>query len=751
MSERYTHEEVVLAALLHDMGKMVQRLRGQPAGKETDPLYKYRHAELTHQFLQDDLRITGCPGIDWGHVARLAGRHHAPDAADPVQLLMQQADRASASFDRSNDDDATRMNVHLQAFFSTEEKRVGMRDLCFEAGGDFPLFPGGSDEESFSDALSNHAQRLSEMLSNATNARLVIDAVIWFLRRFLYCTPCDMKHAPRISLYDHAMSTAAVASALFRSTGGRGPADKAALAVICGGADGIQRFIAGSSGTKAAASGLRGRSLFIQLFTEQVRRHLLERLELFDASVIMDAGGRFWILAPGGGQTEKIVDAVRHDVERHLVGRFACSLALNLTLVPATLDDFKKERFRELLERIRGEMVRAEQRPFSTVLADCHVLDVRHEATSDDACDSCRQSLKENGPYCSVCASMIGLGRDARRFRHVIWRRGEAGEGPFLDGAPAPVICDPGNPQGLFSDDCVAAAVRTAVEGKDNRTAECLLPLRTVGRHIPDCSIDEMAKGRYVAALKVDVDNLGDLFREHGSSDLSSCSTFSRAVDFFFSDVVQGLLEREPWSQRVYTVFSGGDDLFVIGDMEIVVDLAFEIRDLFAGYVDNPDIHFSAGITLHHGRYPVRHMIDEADKALASAKASGKDALAFQGDVQPWSKAREWFDLYRRIRDAGWYQRKPGDEAVFSHDFWRRLLTAVRSMKLVEAGHPTINDCLFEAHLKYYVARNLGGVREPKAAAFRDDVMKGDCSAFLKRVYNPVRLAVWAAREKEAR
>ena len=54
MTEKnYTYEEVVLGALLHDIGKMVIRLKGGELYNQNDAAgYRYIHAKETHEFLK---------------------------------------------------------------------------------------------------------------------------------------------------------------------------------------------------------------------------------------------------------------------------------------------------------------------------------------------------------------------------------------------------------------------------------------------------------------------------------------------------------------------------------------------------------------------------------------------------------------------------------------------------------------------------------------------------------------------------
>ena len=126
---------------------------------------------------------------------------------------------------------------------------------------------------------------------------------------------------PEVSLYDHSKTTAALATALWRwheenQLTGHDQAVKLAdrsaswdeqkFLLIQGDFFGIQDFIfsGGSDSNKQAAKLLRGRSFQVSLFTELAALKVLQACELPSTSQMMNAAGKFLIIAPN---TEKAV------------------------------------------------------------------------------------------------------------------------------------------------------------------------------------------------------------------------------------------------------------------------------------------------------------------------------------------------------------------------------------------------------------------------------------------------------------
>ncbi|NBT25161.1 MAG: type III-A CRISPR-associated protein Cas10/Csm1 [Actinobacteria bacterium] len=119
--------------------------------------------------------------------------------------------------------------------------------------------------------------------------------------------------------------------------------------------------------------------------------------------------------------------------------------------------------------------------------------------------------------------------------------------------------------------------------------------------------------------------------------------------------------EKHP-KDRLYLIYSGGDDLFLAGAWDAVAETAAEVADALGKYVGgNPAIHLSAGLAVVHDKYPVRQAAEDAGEALDDAKAlpagtgadePAKNAIAAFGEVVPWAAFRNAQALGARLRSA---------------------------------------------------------------------------------------------------
>lgn len=80
----------------------------------------------------------------------------------------------------------------------------------------------------------------------------------------------------------------------------------------------------------------------------------------------------------------------------------------------------------------------------------------------------------------------------------------------------------------------------------------------------------------------------------------------------------------------VSIVYAGGDDLFIVGAWDDVAELAFDINACFREFsCYNPDVHLSAGVTLHKPKFPLYQIARISKRAEEAAKGfTGQDVEA---------------------------------------------------------------------------------------------------------------------------
>jgi len=118
-----------------------------------------------------------------------------------------------------------------------------------------------------------------------------------------------------------------------------------------------------------------------------------------------------------------------------------------------------------------------------------------------------------------------------------------------------------------------------------------------------------------LAVLKGDVDNMGDYIRTAGvTKNYASFDMFSKSIDGFFSRHIPEMMAGK--YPDTYTVFAGGDDLFLIGAWNEVLDLARDIEAEFKRFVKSDKLSISMGIILAKPTTPISYLADISEEAL---------------------------------------------------------------------------------------------------------------------------------------
>jgi CRISPR-associated protein Csm1 len=172
----------------------------------------------------------------------------------------------------------------------------------------------------------------------------------------------------------------------------------------------------------------------------------------------------------------------------------------------------------------------------------------------------------------------------------------------------------------------------------------------------------EAVKFKRLAILRMDVDNLGSLFSsgfntektqqkdKNGRTIYKSVATFSRLaslsrnLDYFFKGFLNVLWEsKEAYRNNTQIIYSGGDDLFIVGRWNCIIDFAEDIQTHFAEWTcKNDKIGISGGITIVTPKFPISKAAElcEIDEKLAKnhkiSESIEKNAITLFGVPLHW-------------------------------------------------------------------------------------------------------------------
>lgn len=534
---------------------------------------------------------------------------------------------------------------------------------------------------------------------------------------------------PDVSLYDHSKAVTALAVALWRydyeteidphhaikQMRSRADWDDAKLLLIQSDFFGIQNFIfaQGGDSNKQAAKLLRGRSFYVSLISECAALAILDELALPSTSQIINAAGKFLIVAPNTEATKTKLSALKHRFNQWFLEQSYGESGLGIAWEAASCNDFvntrKDSRFQGLMEKLHKGLERAKYQHFDlcsstaspAVFADyldsldnqqgiCKVNDKAPAATkgySELANDQINigQFLVKNKRLIISRQALTGLKQlQIPLFGYTVHFTAEEDKsGKFgaevknnnirrvFDFSPAKQEINATLWNGYARRNIsgyVARFTKTDHDtpekyrhcDKDDNVLDSVKPLDYIACEDKwfDAQKNSWIGISALGILKGDIDDLGAIFQTGlKQPTFAKMAALSRQVNNFFSVYLPWLCQTKyPDS---YIVFAGGDDFFLIGPWQQQIELATTLRDEFKRYVaHNAQIHFSVGLSITKAGLPIHQIAQMSEHALEQAKAyqpkndneTRKNAICCFNQTVSWAQFASLWTSKQRLQ-----------------------------------------------------------------------------------------------------
>ena len=784
MGER---EAVILGALLHDIGKFMQRAEA-PCRYEKDEnemqrvcknnkkgnYFSHKHSLWTVEFFE---KYQDCfPQLKAAfenpddNMANFASKHHNPNT--PIQWIIAEADRLSAGMDRiekdaayefSKRDDYKRIRLYpiLEEVNPEREDRakisksIELGPLTLQKEGIFPhdrrdLIP--KDGELL---VENYFRLWEGFIAEfpflpVGNTHSFLESLIFLLEKYTWCIPSSTMDEPDISLFDHSKTTAAIAACLYDYHKASNTVIEQSICnreiekytLVCGDISGIQKFIYNIT-SKGAAKSLKGRSLYLQLLAEGTARFILRRFNYPGTNLLYASGGKFYLLLAKRYDNE--LEKITTDVNRGLLKKYNGDICLTIGWCTLKGVDFLGKNFPPKWGEASMNANEQKKRKFSNLSYQELFVPSGHGGDKE-LCDICKKEddldPREDDSevmLCHDCGEAERLGKSIFNAKYLIEAYNEK-EGSEISGFDFPfistryyLISDLGSTHIISAERLVIYKLNstdfTMPEFQDKNyslgfkfVGGTTIPYEN-GKPLTFNDFAEKSEGiKRLGILRMDVDNLGRIFLK-GFGDrasISRVSTLSRSLSLFFDGYLNTICQLEKYKDRVYIIYSGGDDLFIVGRWHLVIDLAAEINTEFREFTaNNPCFTLSGGIALTGKKYPIYRGADHAGDAEESAKdykrkpkineierCIEKDSLTFLNKSLGWSDleiSKEIKDLlYRSIKDGK--QTGNGEIKKLSRgilDRLRRIYMLYESNKRYWKGRKELPLNIIEQKIRY--------------------------------------------------
>lgn len=519
------------------------------------------------------------------------------------------------------------------------------------------------------------------------------DELLPLLQKFLQTVPAqtpnrfkgNVPNKPDINLFDHLRVTAAIALCLYdewkeeegswkgkdsiilRYAPGGAKQDllPAPCILISGDISGIQEFIFNVP-SKGAAKTLKARSFYVQMLADVCAQKVLDKLHLKPANLLYNGGGQFYILAPRCSKAA--LDECRKEIMDALIGE---ELYLSLACVDVLTGDFMDD-FGKKWAEVNDELQKEKLHKFHLLDADKVFGMFNQVPRTNDEKDrffdiTSQLKLKAYSVASAVPDTVVP---EKEKWKTALYKLGYDFSFDCNHFMNKKIRFNSTDFEGSYKG--FRFSVKDLPRWSDETIKQFKFELEECGRSI-DVYLDENENGgkrqlkdcdiitysqlafkafketgtEKLGILKMDVDNLGKLFSKGFADNKRTPSrlmSLSRSLQWFFEGYLNTLLQTDEYKDYLYVIFSGGDDLFIVGAWHKVFDMAMLIEKEFREFVcENKSVTLSASLLVVDEHFPVSRFAVLAEERLHKAKYESlhKNTINVFGQNLSWEEFRK--------------------------------------------------------------------------------------------------------------
>jgi len=508
-----------------------------------------------------------------------------------------------------------------------------------------------------------------------------LEDLLYLFQRYGNCLPSPLE---AVSLYTYARIHAAIAAILALGEN--------ELILLQGDLGEIQQFLAALRAEDAPKT-LAGRSFFLQLLTEACAQYLLREAGLPLTNLLTCGGGSFTLLLPknlAGKPIKEWLQSQQAAFRAFFLNNLHGELTLALGEAPwpqiSSANDAVAQAKKQALAHLPLDLLQKFFEP-QQELHFCKICGYQGKEGDFELFD---EEDRSKGSYCRLCKSFEDLSEQLCKAEWLLIHHSKHqafSEASLSQKAQRQTWLTILHALGLnvqligpnrVSQAPEATQWTTALALKDNSQplpsakirrvqgfrplAKPNLNLATLLAKAPDpekwCKEDSSLP--QFGILRMDLDDLGLIFRMGlPKNNLGAALALSETLKMFFEgwvgQVCNEFNQQQKDGDQAACIYSGGDDLLIVGNWALLPKLAQQIRQDFAQYTNaHPILHFSAGISLFTPQTMLSQAMKMADKALEQAKArEGKNALCWLEQVVAWDTFETVCKLQAELYNLG--------------------------------------------------------------------------------------------------
>lgn len=716
--------DLFYGAVLHDVGKIVQRADQQ----------RVRHSKLGTDFLKGfQANQAVLHQVSFHHYQELS---QAKISVDDLAYITYIADNIASGADRRDNtesvekpwDSKTNLEDVFNKFGENSTKRYfepSELDLSTDK-----IFAESNKKEFTSGQYAKILQRIKETLSVTSFTEEYIQSTLNLLEATASFIPSstNMKEVVDISLYDHMKMTAGFAASIYLYLQEQQRTDfkeelfkytkqfyeEKAFLLTSFDLSGIQDFIYTIT-SSGAHKQLRSRSFYLDMISEWIVDSLLKNCGLTRANLMYSGGGHAYLILPNTAAAKENIVKAEQLFNDFFLSHFSTSLYVAFGCTPFSAKEIMQgntpQIYRSIFQRVSQEISNKKINRYTPATL-LHLN--RGGKRTGRECAVCHtvDRLVEGENKCHLCYSLEQFSKDIQRdsFFEVSSETNGLPIGPdaYLHKLSAKQIKAHDFSGEIYAKNQFHTGVNQATHlwvadyaGIESNEFSLYAQRKwTRNEH-------GIVKGiKRLAVMRCDVDDLGYAFmagfshQEKGMyNTFARTAAFSRSISLFFKLYINTFAEQK----KLTIVYAGGDDVFILGAWDDVLQFSVEFRQYFIRWT-NGKLTLSTGIGFFPDKTPINVMARLTGELEEAAKENGKDSICLFSESNTFSYDVFIKEVYNNklhvIRSFFNQEEERGKAFIY------KLLDLIRERD--EKDHISF------ARLAYYLAR-LEAVSKNKA------------------------------------
>lgn len=659
MKEKET--KLIIAAILHDIGKVIYR-EGNDVRKHSISGYDYlKETGITDKEILD--------AVKYHHAQSLKNADIEDNSLSYIVYMADNIASATDRRERMEEEKGFEISTPLESVFNILNHNDG--HMYYK-----PSFLNPDDDINYPSNTKTNFDRhyYNKIKANITNNLKGMNYNKDYINSLIEVMEANLSYVPSstskneiadISLFDHVKLTAAIASCIYQYLtannidnykqelfiDGKSFYEKNVFMLYSMDISGIQKFIY-TIHSENAMKILRSKSFYLEIMMEHIIDFLLDRLRLSRANLIYSGGGHCYILIPNTEEVRAIIEKYNSEINQWFLDNYKVSLYISSGYSECSSNSLKNNpegSYAEIFKNISKKI--SEQKASRYSAEQIINLNKIREKDYSRECRICKNVSKvDDDGLCPTCSALKLLSSKILDEKYAFFTVVSEKEPGALK-LPLDYYLVAENEKNLTERLLNNDNTFVRTYGKNKMyTGKRISNKLWVGNYHSDCNtFEDMAdcsKGiKRIGVLRADVDNLGRAFVSGFNNEannnryvtLSRTATLSRQLSLFFKLYINSILREGEYTiednsegkktiiRNAVICYSGGDDLFIVGAWNEIIELAIDIQKKFALYTEGT-LTLSAGIGIYRHNYPISVIAEEVADMESMSKSKAKKA-----------------------------------------------------------------------------------------------------------------------------